>query len=146
MNHVTPTVDIHCYRYRPAMKFFAKAFSIMLLLAFLVQFSAMAQGARPSCNISGPLEAVASGADIIINVEVARSTANPNLVYSFSSNTSGATIKSKGPVVYNAAKNIATQQVTITPGTRGGAEFNLKLKVTTAGGTSECSKSVSVSQ
>jgi hypothetical protein len=140
-----------CYRLNSDVRkagFAAKVLVTMLIFGFALHFNGNAQSAHmshPACNISGPLEAVASGPDITINVEVAHSTATPKITYEFTSNSSGASIAKKGPVVYNAANNTATQQVTIHPGTRG-AEFNLKLKVVTAYGTSECSKSVSVSQ
>jgi len=148
MDHYTPVCLNHCGARFRTTKFFVKALISMLFLVFAIHFNSLAQAAHvshPACNISGPLEAVASGPDIVINVEVAHSTATPKITYEFTSNSSGASIRKKGPVVYDAAKNTATQQVTINPGTQG-SEFNLKLKVATANGTSECSKSVSVSQ
>jgi hypothetical protein len=126
---------------------FAKAFSIMLFLVFIIHFNGSAQaglaGNHPSCNISGALESVASGTDITVNIEVAHSTPNPKLSYEFSNNTSNAFIRSKGPIVYNAANNSATQQIVVSPGSTG-TGFNLKLEVSTPAGISSCSKSVSV--
>ena len=149
MDYATPVyLNANSYSGLKTTRFFAKAFISMLFLVFALHFTGHAQAAHvshPACNISGPLEAVASGPDIVINVEVAHSTSSPQITYEFASNSSGASIRSKGPVVYDAAKNTATQKVIINPGTRG-SEFNLKLKVVTANGTSECSKSVSVSQ
>ena len=146
MNHSTLTGrGAHCDARCHTLSFFAKAFTAILFFVFIIQFDGNAQGVRPSCNISGPLEAVALGAEIIINVEVAHSTATPNLTYTFTSNSSGAFIRTKGPVIYTAKTNSVTQQLTISPG-QTGSEFNLKLTATTAGGVSECSKSVSVSR
>ena len=148
MDHSTPVCFNHSDARFKATKFFVTALIAMLFLVFGTNLSVSAQAAHashPACNISGPLEAVASGPDIIIDVEVAHSTATPEITYDFTSNSSGASIRRKGPVVYDASKNTATQKITINPGTRG-SEFNLKLKVVTANGTSECSKSVSVSQ
>jgi hypothetical protein len=148
MDHSTPVCLNHCGARLKTTRFFVKALISTLFLVFAIQFNSSAQAAHvshPACNISGPLEAVASGPDIVINVEVAHSTATPKITYEFTSNSSGASIRRKGAVVYDAAKNTATQQVTINPGTKG-SEFNLKLKVVTVNGTSECSKSVSVSQ
>ena len=145
MNHSTSKgIDVYCYASRHTMKYFTKIFSIMLFLVFTIQLNTSAQGSHPSCNISGPLEAVISAGDIIINVEVAFSTATPTLQYSLSGDATGAFIKAKGPLVYNAAKNTATQQLTISPGNTGSG-FNLKLKATTPHGVSTCSKSVSLS-
>jgi len=135
----------HCDARCHTLSFFAKAFTALLFFVCIINFDIKAQSGHPSCNISGPLEAIASGPDIIINVEIARSTAAPNLTYTFKSNSSGAFIRTKGPVIYNAATNTAKQQLTVSPGTAG-SEFNLKLTVVTANGSSECSKSVSVSQ
>jgi hypothetical protein len=126
-------------------RFFAKVFTSIIFLLFIARFEGQAQSAHPSCNISGPLEATASGPDIVITVEIAHSTATPKIDYEFISNSSGASIRKRGPVVYDAAKNTSTQQLTVSPGSRG-LEFNLRLKVVTANGSSECSKSVSVSQ
>jgi hypothetical protein len=143
MKHYTLTgLNSCCY----APGFLAKICISMVFMIAIFQFEGKAQGARPSCNISGPLVASATQhQNIIIDVEVANSTAKPSLEYSFSSNSSGASIKKKGPVVYNAAKNSVTQQLVVNPGGNL-SEFNLKLKVTTANGTCECSKSVSVSK
>jgi hypothetical protein len=143
MKHYTLTgCNRHCY----APQFFVRVCISMFFLITIFHFEGKAQGARPSCNISGPLTAsVSSGHDIVIEVEVANSTAKPELEYKFISNSSGASIKKKGPVVYNAAKNSSTQQLSINPGSNG-SEFNLRLKVITKNGTCECSKSVSVSQ
>ncbi len=128
-----------------AMRFFAKAFSCLMFFFFTFHYNGIAQGARSSCNISGPLVAVASGPDITIQVAVAQSTANPGLNYTFSTNTSGAFIRSYGAIAYNAGTNTATQTLTVNPGATGSG-FNLNLAVTTAGGSSQCSTSVSVSQ
>lgn len=147
MDHSTLTDHVaNCDAPKGKKRFLLRAFAALIVLVCFVQMNAKAQGPHPSCNISGPLEAQASGPDLIINVEVAHSTANPQLTYAFSSNTSGAVIRSQGPVVFNAATNSVKQQLTVSPGTTGAAEFNLKLTVVTANGSSECSKSVSVSQ
>ena len=97
---------------------------LLIFFLFITSFSqgVSAQGTLvPSCNLVGPLEACAvvdsndiSG-DIIINIEVARSgvpiigvnpltnltngTFSTNFVYTFSTNSSGAFIRSYGPVV-----------------------------------------------
>ena len=135
----------YCQGRCSAANFLAKALFAMLFMVFAFQFEGKAQGvAYPSCNISGPLEAVASGPDITINVEVAHSTANPTINYEFSSNSSNAFIRTKGPVVYSPSKNAVTQKLIVCPGNQGSG-FNLKLEVTTPNGVSRCSKSVSVS-
>ncbi|MDB5284261.1 MAG: hypothetical protein JWO06_3336 [Bacteroidota bacterium] len=146
MNHSTSKgLGIHCHDHGHTMRFYVKTLFAVLFLVLAIQFNGQAQGARPSCNISGPLEAVAGGPDILINVEVAHSTANPTISYAFTSNSAKAVVRKQGPVVYNAAKNTATQQLTVSPGIQG-SEFNLKITVTTANGVSACSQSVSVSQ
>jgi len=121
---------------------FAKAVTALLFLVFIVQFNALAQG-PPSCNLSGPLAAKAKGSTITVNIEVANSTANPNLTYTLLKNVSGAVIVSKGRVNYNSSTNSVTQQITIDPGKTVGG-FNLELSAKTPSGTSKCSKSVSV--
>ena len=141
MNHSTLTSrGAHCDARCHTLTFFAKALTALLFFVCIINFDVKAQSGRPSCNISGPLEAIASGPDIIINIEVAHSTATPDISYTFKSNSSGAFIRTKGPVIYNSAANTVKQQLTT------GSEFNLKLTVVTANGSSECSKSVSVSQ
>ena len=117
----------------------------------------------PACNLIGPLEACAvadindTSGDIIINVDVARSglpnllnaTTNLNFTYSFSSNSSGAFIRTFGPVIYNAGTNRTTQTLTVFPGTTT-SEFNLQLNAINTSSIPtticECSKSVSVSK
>jgi hypothetical protein len=124
-------------------KFFAKAFIAMLLLIFAIQFTGAAQVAPPSSNISGPISAVISGHDIILHVKIAHSTPNPDLKYSFENNTSGAVIRKKTPVKYDAATNTLTQEVIVTPGTTVGG-FKLALEVGAPNGTAKSSISVSV--
>ena len=139
------TFNKYCRNRFIAASWYAKACTAMLFLIVIAQFNSSGQIlAHPSCNISGPLEAVASGPDMVITVQIAHSSPNPALNYTFSSNTSNAYIKLKGPINYNAATNMATQQLTVSPGNTG-SDFNLKLEVTTAAGVSACSKSVSVS-
>lgn len=144
----------------------ARCCSSLFLLFFMGLFSqaVFAQGTLvPACNLIGPLEACAvvdpndTSGDIIINVEVARSglpnllnaTTNLNFTYSFSSNSSGAFIRSYGNVVYNAGLNKTTQTLVVFPGTTT-SEFNLQLNVvnnTSVPSTiCECSKSVSISK
>ncbi|WP_309612665.1 T9SS type A sorting domain-containing protein [Flavobacterium sp.] len=142
----------------------------MLFMGFVSQ-KVSAQGTLvPACNLIGPLEACAvadpndTSGDIIINVDVARSgspnlvnaTTNSNFTYSFQSNSSGAFIRSYGPVVYNAGTNRTTQTLILFPGSST-SEFNLRLDVVNTSsniGTEsapirticDCSKSVSVSK
>lgn len=135
---------------------------LLLFLGFFSQVSA--QGSLvPACNLIGPLEACAvadpndTSGDMVINVEVARSgtpnllnaTTNLNFTYSFSSNSTGAFIRSYGNVIYNSTLNKTTQTLIVFPGTTT-PEFNLQLNVvnTTSSPNTicECSKSVSVSK
>ncbi len=143
----------------------ARCCSSLFFLLFWGFFSQVsAQGSLvPACNLIGPLEACAvadpndTSGDIVINVEVARSgtpnllntTTNLNFTYSFSSNSTGAFIRSYGNVVYNSTLNKTTQTLIVFPGTTT-PEFNLQLNVvnTTSSPNTicECSKSVSVSK
>ena len=135
----------------------------VLFMGFFTQ-GVSAQGTLvPSCNLIGPLVACAvdnpsdTSADMVINIEVARSGApnlldaqhNLNFVYSFPSNSSGAFIRTYGNVVYNPVTNRTTQTLTVFPGTTT-PEFNLQLNVTnntsSPATVCECSKSVSVSK
>jgi hypothetical protein len=139
---------------------------ILFFVLFMGFFSQgiSAQGTLvPACNLIGPLEACAvsdpndTSGDIIINVEVARSgapnlanaTTNLNFTYSFSSNSSGAFIRTFGNVVYNAGTNKTTQTLVVFPGTNT-PEFNLQLNAINTDSSPntvcQCSKSVSVSK
>ncbi|MCF6130749.1 T9SS type A sorting domain-containing protein [Flavobacterium wongokense] len=147
---------------------------LLVLMLFMGSFiqGVSAQGTLvPSCNLIGPLEACAvadandTSGDILINIEVARSgvpvigvnpltgltdgTFNTNFAYSFPSNSSGAFIRSYGPVTYNAFTNRTTQSLMVFPGS-GTPEFNLQLNATNTTSSPstvcECSKSVSISK
>ncbi|MGC4040184.1 MAG: T9SS type A sorting domain-containing protein [Flavobacterium sp.] len=147
------------------------------LLVFMMIMGSFMQGVSaqgtlvPSCNLIGPLEACAvvdpsdTSGDFIINIEVARSgspnlgvnpltglsdgTFNTNFLYSFASNSSGAFIRSYGPVNYNPTTNRTTQALVVFPGS-GTPEFNLQLNATNTSSipatVCECSKSVSISK
>ena len=142
----------------------------MLFMGFVSQ-KVSAQGSLvPACNLLGDLTrcAVANGSDtsqdIEITADVARSgspnlvnpTTNSNFTYSFITNSSGAFIRSYGPVLYDAGLNRTKQVLIVCPGT-GTPEFNLRLDVVNTSsniGTvsvpirtvSDCSKSVSISK
>src|SRR5688572_18925258 len=124
------------------------------LLVFALFMASFTQGVSaqgtlvPSCNLIGPLEACAvidpadTSGDFIINIEVARSgapiigvnpltglndgTYNTNFNYTFVTNSSGAFIRSYGPVNYNISTNKTTQALTVCPGTNT-PEFNFQL-------------------
>ena len=133
------------------------------ILVFILFMGAFTQGVSaqgslvPSCNIIGPLEACAvanpldiSG-DIVITVQVARSGAGVSLNYSFSSNSSGAFIRSMDPITWTGypGTNISSQTLHVFPGTNV-SEFNLLLNVvnnqSSPATVCSCSKSVSISK
>ena len=135
----------------------------MLFMGFVSQ-KVSAQGTLvPACNLTGDLEACAASSagdtskDFNVTLNVARSgppnlvnaTTNSNFTYLFTTNTSGAFIRSYGNVIYTAGSNTTSQVLVVCPGTSIGA-FVLKatcINTASSGTTScECSKSVSVSK
>jgi hypothetical protein len=102
--------------------------------------------AAPSCNLDGILKACLNDGNIQITATIEFSTPNPTLTYSFPvgpQNSTGASLVSTGPFIYDPINNIGTQVTVITPGTTGG-QINYQLNVTNAGGTCECSKSITI--
>jgi hypothetical protein len=146
MDHATPVCNKINGPARPTSKSYLPKLSaaiLLLVFVFAIQFSGMAQSMPPASNISGPISAKVSGHDIILHVTIAHSTPNPDLKYSFESNTSGAVIKKTEPAKFNAATNTVTQEVVVTPGTSVGG-FKLHVEAANANGKAHSSISVSV--
>ncbi|UEG49509.1 T9SS type A sorting domain-containing protein [Ferruginibacter lapsinanis] len=131
--------------YRLCKKFYSNIKVAVLLFSFaaIAAMGANAQQPAPSCNLTGPLKACLNGGNFVITANIDFSTANPQLVYSFPTNTAGAFIVSTGPFIYDPLNDAGTQQITINPGVTTG-QINLQLDVTTVGGTCECSKSITI--
>ena len=117
-----------------------KLFGLILISVLL---SSVAKAQAPASNIKGPVIAYLSDGNITLTSEIATTVNNPTVVYSFSHNTSGASIVSQGAFVYDQSAETGTSKVIINPGSSKG-NFVVNLNVTDANGTSESSKSVSV--
>ena len=113
------------------------------LIVISILFNSAAKAQAPASNIKGPVIAYLSDGNITLTSEIATAVNNPTVVYSFSHNTSGASIVSQGAFVYDMASETGTSKVIINPGSSKG-NFVVKLNVTDANGSSESSKSVSV--
>lgn len=132
-----------------------KALFVLMIFTAFIRFDGFAQStlndvARPACNLSGTLQVRAMNGlrglptEVVVLAEVGSTEANSQLEYSFVNNTSGATVKTYGPVSYDPATKKTTQRIVLTPGNPGKG-FNVQLKVTNPdGGVCNCSKSVSV--
>ena len=118
---------------------------LLLLMMIFVSFSNQeAKGqAAPACNIDGPLKACLFGGNMNITVQIEFATADPELVYSFPVNTTGAFIVSTGAYNYDPFTGAGTQALVINPGTTYGP-INLQLNVKTDFGQCECSKSITI--
>ena len=117
-----------------------KLFGLILISVLL---SSVAKAQAPASNIKGPVIAYLSDGNITLTSEIATPVNNPTVVYSFSHNTSGASIVQQGAFVYDQSAETGTSKVIINPGSSKG-NFVVNLNVTDANGTSESSKSVSV--
>ncbi|MGL2963364.1 IPT/TIG domain-containing protein, partial [Flavobacterium sp. RSB2_4_14] len=100
----------------------------------------------PSCNLVGPLKACLSDGNILITATIQFSGASPGLTFSFPAgpqNTTGASLISTTPFVFNPITNSGTTTALIHPGTNGG-QINFQLIVSALGGSCECSKSITI--
>ena len=100
----------------------------------------------PSCNLSGILKACLADGNIAITTTVQFSTGEPTLNYSFPAgpqNTTGASIVSTGPFIYDPVNDLGTQTTIINPGTSGG-QILYQLNVLNDGGECTCSKSITI--
>src|SRR3954466_8048121 len=78
-----------------------KTITAFIFCVVVFQIDANAQ-AGPAANISGPLKAYLKGGNISLTSSIATSSSAPKIVYAFSKNTSGASIVSKGPFIYDS--------------------------------------------
>lgn len=120
------------------------------LLLFMAVFfigiftSNLVSAQAPACNITGPLKACTSESQITINTDIEYGTSSPEVAFSFSNNTSGASILSTGTYSFDATSGKATQSLIVHPGNQNGT-FNIRVNIQTPDGkSSTCSKSVTV--
>jgi len=115
---------------------------VLAIVAVFTFMSAGAQQIRPAANITGPLRVKSGSGNVTITSQMV-ADANATTTYTLSDNSSGATIVSKGNLVYNSSTGISTQTVVVNPGTSKGS-FNIQLVVTSGGLSAESSKSVTI--
>ena len=101
--------------------------------------------AAPACNLSGPLAPCLSAGDILVVAEILNSTANPNLVFTLTTNTNPPSTITEGIHQYYPDSDYMEVPIVIHPGS--GGQITLSLVITTTdtdadGGITSCSKSI----